>query len=188
MVTVDNTTAHAVRLQLCGLSTVECHHLESASCGNSIYWEQQFWLAAIGIIDRVSYRKVQVRREYLERIIGPWGLFDNWFSHGTSEGRNLRQTVLNTPMLIAWLACSHRQFLVAHAGDLEIFGTCIREIIALAKQGLAFLNNTPSITLFGVELQLLGKIFGYLYRILRMSIPIFDVIGRMCVRLLVHSA
>ena len=105
----EEATLRAVRSRLLAGTVVPCYIREDRDVGRTMFWEQRYWLDALGVQDKVGFRKQEHRRGLWQRLQDEFDLEPWDFSRSSEAERAVGTVVLSTRGLIGWLLLKRSQ-------------------------------------------------------------------------------
>ena len=145
---------HALRSELLGSQVLAVYLSSERPVGLGAYsFEQRDWLEALGVKDKVDYRKREHTAGYVNRCISKWGLAGCDFFKGGGQG--VPTSRLSTSLLAAWLFTKLRHY--EQGRDLprgrKVAG-CLESFFAVAAEGAHLCDEPPACSACGVNLPL----------------------------------
>ena len=149
---IDSCGVQVVRCNLLGSADLPVYRWQTAEVGKCFFWEQRYWLQALGIVDQVDYRKREKRQGHIPEISASWALFEcDYVPGGRSSA--FKTPLMSTSLLLPWLCAKFRHFVQGR--DVTRGDRCTSALIAwfdLSRKGLALCPSAPELTVLGVTL------------------------------------
>ena len=143
------------RTELLPNAVLPVHTCTSRSPGRPMFWfEQRYWLCSAGVVDGVAFRKQERRREVFEKIRVLESLGDHDLIVGGSTAQHF-PVLCSTRGLFCWLLDRYYMDASRRADNPSplSWSRLISQFHAAAHLSATHLNDRPSVTLDGVQLQ-----------------------------------
>ena len=151
-----NTQTYTIRAGLTGDAVVEFHHNIEGDLGRSLFWEQRYFLQHFHYLNGVEFRKREARARHLELLVMHWGLSSSDVVHGDTRLPDAIGTrCLNSRALLPWCFQVFRKIEKANSleGRSDSVDSTVCAIYRIANEGCGSIEDRPSVTVFGFELQ-----------------------------------